>query len=132
MSEEVRNKTAGETWILHFFKAMGYSLAGIGSALKREMAFRMEFIAAGILIPVALFLPVPLVLRALVVGSMLLVLTVELLNSSIEWVVDYISKERHPYAKRAKDMGSAAVFFSLLNAGAMWGFALVEWSEFLK
>jgi diacylglycerol kinase (ATP) len=58
---------------------------------------------------------------------MLLVLMVELLNSALEWVVDYISLEKHPYAKRAKDMGSAAVMLSLINAGTFWLLAVLEW-----
>lgn len=128
-SPEERSKTEGETWIVHFFKAFGYSMAGIGATLKLEMAFRMEMAAFVVLLPVALLLPFGMVYKALVVGSMFLVLVTELLNSAVEWVVDYISEDHHPYAKRAKDMGSAAVFFSLVNAGAMWGFALLDWAR---
>lgn len=121
------SKTEGETWIQHFFKAGGYSLAGIKACLVHEMAFRMEAVAVVVLVPVALLLPFSLVFKALVVGSMLLVLVTELLNSSMEWVVDYISTERHPLAKRAKDMGSAAVFFALVNSGVMWLLAFIDW-----
>jgi diacylglycerol kinase (ATP) len=91
------------------------------------MAFRMEVAAVVLLLPVALLLPVNLVFKALILSSMFLVLVTELLNSAIEWVVDYISKEQHPLAKRAKDMGSAAVLFALVNSGVMWGLALWEW-----
>lgn len=124
---EEQSKTDGENWLIHFFKAFGYSMAGIGATFKLEMAFRMELAAFVILIPAALLLPLGLVFKALVVASMFLVLVTELLNSALEWIVDYISTDHHPYAKRAKDMGSAAVFFALLNAGAMWGFALYNW-----
>ncbi len=124
-----QSKTEGESWIDHFFKAFGYSMAGILATLKLEMAFRMEVAAAVILIPIAVFLPISLLFKAIVIGSMLLVLVTELMNSSMEWVVDYISKEKHLYAKRAKDMGSAAVFFALVNAGVMWGFALLDWIQ---
>jgi diacylglycerol kinase (ATP) len=122
-----KSKTDGESWIAHFFKAFGYSMAGISATLKLEMAFRMEITAVILLTPVALILPISLVFKALVIGSMLIVLVTELLNSSMEWVVDYISHEHHPYAKRAKDMGSAAVFFALVNAGVMWGLAILDW-----
>lgn len=120
------SKTAGENWLIHFFKAFSYSMAGIAATFKLEMAFRMELAAFVILVPLALFLPLGLVFKALVVGSMFLVLVVELLNSAIEWAIDYISPDHHLFAKRAKDMGSAAVFFALVNAGAMWGFALLD------
>lgn len=121
------SKTKGESWLGHFFKAVGYSTAGIGSALRHEMAFRMEVLAVTLLVPVAILMPVSLVFKALILSSMIIVLVAELLNSAIECAVDYISTDRHPLAKRAKDMGSAAVFFSLVNSGVMWGLALWEW-----
>ena len=102
-------------------------MAGIGSTFKLEMAFRMELAAFVVLAPLAVFLPISLVFKALVLGSMFLVLVTELLNSALEWIVDYISTDHHLYAKRAKDMGSAAVFFALVNAGVMWGLALLDW-----
>ena len=79
---------------------------------------------AALLIPLAFFLPASGVGRALMVGSVLLVLIVELLNSAIEAVVDRVSLERHPLAKRAKDVGSAAVFVALANVVAVWGCVL--------
>ena len=121
------DKTAGENWLVHVFKALGYSLAGLGAALRHEMAFRMEVAAVAVLGVAAALLPVPLLHKALVIGAMLLVLVAELLNSALECAVDYISQERHPYAKRAKDMGSAAVLVALLNAGLMWALALWQW-----
>lgn len=122
-----QGKEQRESWPVHFYKSAGYSLEGLGAAWKFEMAFRMEVATCCLLAPVALLAPVNLLLKALVLSSMLLVLAVELLNSAMEWVVDYISHERHPYAKTAKDMGSAAVFVSLLNAGLMWGLLIWEW-----
>ncbi|HSH08764.1 MAG TPA: diacylglycerol kinase [Oceanipulchritudo sp.] len=116
-----------ESWPVHFLKSAGYSLEGLGAAWKHEMAFRMEVAALCILAPMALLVPVGLLFKALVLSSMLLVLAVELLNSAMEWAVDYISHDRHPYAKTAKDMGSAAVFVSLINAGLMWGLLIWEW-----
>ena len=132
LTDQERSKTEGETWVVHFFKAAGYSLAGIKAGWQCEMAFRMECVAAVLLTPVALLLPVELVFKALVIGSMLLVLVTELLNSSMEWVVDYISTDHHPLAKRAKDMGSAAVFFALINSGVMWATAIIQWSGVLQ
>ena len=87
----------------------------------------MELFGFVILSPVALLLPIEPVYKALVLGSMFLVLVTELLNSALEWIVDYISTDHHLYAKRAEDMGSAAVFFALVNAGVMWAFAILDW-----
>lgn len=111
-------------------KATGYSLAGIGATLKHEMAFRIEATLFLLSMPVILLLPVGLLYKALVISSMLLVLMVEVLNSALEWVVDYISLEKHPYAKRAKDMGSAAVMLALMNAGLFWLLALLQWGGY--
>ena len=103
------------------FNAFFYSMEGIGSAYKHEEAFRQEMLLAVVLVPVALLLPVDWLGRALMIGSVLLVLMVELLNSAVEWCVDLAAQQqRHPYAKRAKDMGSAAVFLSLVNCLVMW------------
>ena len=128
--EKEHGKPGRESWVAHFFKAAGYSIAGIGTALRHEMAFRMEVVAVVLLAPVAILLPVSLVFKALILSSMVIVLVAELLNSAIECVVDYISKEKHPLAKRAKDMGSAAVLFALVNSGVMWALALWEWWTF--
>lgn len=106
--------------------ATGYSLEGLGSALKHEAAFRQEVILTMLLVPVAAFLPVGLLGAVLLVSSLFLVLIVELLNSAVEWVVDYISLERHPFAKRAKDIASAAVFIALLNAGVVWALVIAH------
>jgi diacylglycerol kinase (ATP) len=122
-----RSKTEGETALQHVIKASGYSFEGLGATLKHELAFRIEVAAFVLLLPLVVLLPVGLMFKGLLIGAMLLVLMVELLNSALEWVVDYISLEKHPYAKRAKDMGSAAVMLSLINAGTFWLLAVLEW-----
>ncbi|WP_124945284.1 diacylglycerol kinase [Sulfurirhabdus autotrophica] len=99
---------------------MHYSLDGLKAALRYEDAFRQEMLLALVLIPVALYLPVSGVGKALMVGSVMLILIVELFNSAIEATVDRISLEKHQLAKRAKDVGSAAVLLSLINAVAIW------------
>lgn len=99
--------------------ALRYSFAGVRAALS-EGAFRLELITAAIAIPVGLHLGTAPAERALLVGSVLLILVVELVNSAIEATVDRVSTERHPLAKRAKDIGSAAVMLSLVNAAAVW------------
>jgi diacylglycerol kinase (ATP) len=107
--------------------AFFYSMEGFGSAYKHEEAFRQEFYLAIILMPVAALLPVELAGKALMIGSVLLVLIVELLNSAVEWCVDLAAQQqRHPFAKRAKDMGSAAVFLSLVNCLIIWVLVIAQ------
>ncbi|HEX9179962.1 MAG TPA: diacylglycerol kinase, partial [Burkholderiales bacterium] len=101
-----------------------YSMEGLRAALRHEDAFRQEALLAAILIPAALLLPASGVGKALMVGSVLLVLMVELLNSAVEAAVDRVSYENHELAKRAKDIGSAAVFVSLVNVPVVWGLVL--------
>lgn len=100
------------------------ALAGLREAWQHEDAFRQEVLIAAVAIPVALFLDVSNIGKALLVGSILLVLVVELLNSAIEAAVDFSSLERHPLAKRAKDVASAAVMLSIVNAVAIWALVL--------
>lgn len=107
-------------------RATIYSVEGLGSALKHESAFRFEVCLAAIMLPTAVLLPVGLVGTALMIGSVFLVLITELLNSAIEWVVDLVSLDNHPFAKRSKDMASAAVFLSLFNVVLIWGLVLVD------
>jgi diacylglycerol kinase (ATP) len=89
-------------------------------AVREESAFRQELILAAVLAPLALLLPFGVVERLLLIGSAVLVLIVELLNSSIEAAIDRISFEHHGLSKRAKDYGSAAVMLSLLVCGMVW------------
>jgi len=115
----------GKTGLRRVWNAMFYSLDGFRAALEYEDAFRQELLLAAVLIPLALFLPASALAKALLVASVLLVLVVELLNSAIEATVDRISLENHQLAKRAKDIGSAAVFVTLVNAVAVWGLVLL-------
>jgi len=100
--------------------AMKNSLSGLGFAIREESAFRQELFLAVILIPVGLFLPVGPVEQVLLIGSVLLVLIVELLNSGVEAAIDRISYETHALSKRAKDFGSAAVMIALILCGFTW------------
>lgn len=110
----------GKTGLKRVWNALFYSMDGFRAAFTHEDAFRQEAILAAILIPLALLLPASGIGKALMVGSVLLVLIVELLNSSVEAAVDRISLENHLLAKRAKDIGSAAVFVSLVNVPVVW------------
>jgi diacylglycerol kinase (ATP) len=110
----------GKTGLRRVWNAMFYSSDGLRAAFKHEDAFRQEVLLAALLIPVALWLNVSGIGKALMVASVLLVLIVELLNSAVEATVDRISLENHRLAKRAKDIGSAAVMISLLNVVAVW------------
>ena len=115
----------GKTGLRRLLNAFGYSLAGFRAAYKHEDAFRQEALLAAILIPLAFWLPVNMTGRALMIGSVLLVIIVELLNSAIEATVDRISLDSHDLAKRAKDIGSAAVLVSLVNATVIWVLVLL-------
>ena len=114
----------GKTGLRRLINALGYSLDGMVSALKHEEAFRQETLLAVILVPAALFAPVTALAKALMIASVLLVLIVELLNSALEAAVDRISLENHRLAKRAKDIGSAAVLLSLVNLAVVWALVL--------
>lgn len=105
--------------------AAGYSLAGLRAGWG-EKAFRQEAIAAAVLLPLAFWLARSWVEGALLAGTVMLVLIVELLNTGIESAIDRIGPQWHALSKRAKDMGSAAVFLSLVLAGGVWAAALVQ------
>lgn len=115
----------GKTGLRRLVNAFGYSLDGFKAAFKYEDAFRQEVYLAVILIPLALYLTAEPLHRALMIGSVLLVLMVELLNSAVEAVVDRVSVERHELAKRAKDIGSAAVFIALTNVVVIWALLIL-------
>lgn len=110
----------GARGLRRIIAAAGYSLAGLRAAYRHEAAFRQEAVLAAILVPAALLSPAGSAGKALMIGSILLVLIVELLNSAIEAVVDRVSAERHPLSKQAKDIGSAAVAVALVNAAVVW------------
>jgi diacylglycerol kinase (ATP) len=115
----------GKTGMRRLCNAFGYSLAGFRAAYKHEDAFRQEVLLAAILIPLALWLPVAGLGKALMIGSVLLVIMIELLNSAIEATVDRISLDNHDLAKRAKDIGSSAVLVSLINVVVVWFLVLL-------
>ena len=110
----------GKTGLRRVINAWGYSQEGIKAAFIHEDAFRAEVFLSVVLIPLAFYLGRSGIERAMMIASVLLVLIVELLNSGIEAVVDRVSIEHHLLAKRAKDIGSAAVFFALVNAVVVW------------
>jgi diacylglycerol kinase (ATP) len=103
--------------------ATGYSLQGLQAGWQ-ETAFRQEAIAALLMLPAALWIGQSWVETALLAGSVLLVMIVELLNTGIETAIDRIGTEWHDLSKRAKDMGSAAVLLSLVLAGGVWSAAI--------
>ena len=109
----------------HVWQATLTALAGLRAAWQHEDAFRQEVLIALIAIPVALLSPAGALGKALMIASILLVLVVELLNSALEAAVDHTSLQQHPLAKRAKDIASAAVLLSIVNALVVWGLVLL-------
>ena len=118
------NPHKGRTGVERIWHAFRNSCAGLAVAFREENAFRQEVVLAAILVPVACVVPVTLPERAMLIGSVLLVLIVELLNAGIESAIDRISLELHPLSKRAKDMGSAAVMLALVLLAVTWGLVL--------
>ncbi len=108
--------------------ATRFSMLGFVAAWRNEEAFRMECVATVLLLPVAIWLGQNMIEIAILVASLLLILLTELLNSAIENLVDRVSHELHELSGRAKDMGSAAVFVSLVIAAMSWG--AVAWQRF--
>jgi diacylglycerol kinase (ATP) len=119
-SGQVESPHKGKTGLRRIWNALFYSFDGLKAAYRHEDAFRQEVWLALVLIPLALFLPVSGMGKALMMASVLMVLIVELLNSAVEATVDRVSLEHHRLAKRAKDIGSAAVLFSLINVAVVW------------
>jgi diacylglycerol kinase (ATP) len=115
----------GKTGLRRILDATRISLAGLAAAVRHEDAFRQELVVIAVLAPLAWILGASGVQRALLIGSLVLVLIVELINSAIEATVDRISLERHDLAKRAKDLGSAAVMLSIANAAVVWGLVML-------
>lgn len=123
------NPHKGRTGLDRVLHAAGYSWNGLRTAYRNESAFRQETVLAVALIPAAFWLGRSWVETALLAGSVLLVMIVELLNSAIEAAIDRISFELHDLSKLAKDFGSAAVMLALLLCGGIWAAAL--WQRFL-
>lgn len=119
----------GKRGLRRVANAFRYSADGLRAAWAGEDAFRQEVLLAAAMVPVAVMLPVTLVERLLLVGSVVFVLIVEILNTAIEAAIDRHSFEINPLAKQAKDLGSAAVMLSLLMAGGTW--IAILWSHFL-
>ncbi|PKO47258.1 MAG: diacylglycerol kinase [Betaproteobacteria bacterium HGW-Betaproteobacteria-22] len=115
----------GKTGLRRLINAFGYSLEGFKAAFVHEDAFRQEVFLAIVLIPLAIYLDNTPVEQAMMIASVLLVLIVELLNSAIEAAVDHTSTDKHPLAKQAKDIGSAAVFIALLIVVTVWSLVLL-------
>ncbi len=122
MSEQQKINGTG---LARIYRAMTCSRTGIATAFRNEAAFRQELYLCVVLLPLALWLGHTNVERALMVGSLLVVLIVELLNTAIEAVVDRISADRHALSGLAKDLGSAAVSMALLLTVAVWGLILL-------
>jgi len=120
------NEFKGRTGIDRIFRAAGHSASGLRLAYAGESAFRQEVWLAAVLLPGAFWLGRDWVQIALLAGSVLLVMIVELLNSGIEAAVDRVSYDWHELSKRAKDFGSAAVMLSLLLCGGTWAAALAQ------
>lgn len=114
----------GKTGLVRLVHAFYNSLAGLEDAWRNESAFRQEILLAVFLVPLACVAPVTPVERALLIASVLLVMIVELLNTGVEAAIDRISFEHHSLSKRAKDIGSAAVFVALVLLAAVWAVIL--------
>ena len=108
------------------FIALRCAIAGLAAAWRHEVAFRLEVLAFAVLLPVSFLVGKNALERALLIGSLLLVLIVELVNSALEATLDRISLDDHPLIKRAKDISSAAVGLTLVNAGVIWLFIFFE------
>jgi diacylglycerol kinase (ATP) len=123
---EMESPYKGQTGLRRILSATRNSLDGFVAAVRHEDAFRQELIMAAVMVPLGLYLGAGGFERALLVASVLLVLIVELLNSAVEAAVDRISFDNHLLAKRAKDIGSAAVMLSIATAAIVWLLVLVR------
>ena len=111
---------SGNTGLTRIIKAFGFSMQGLKAAYKLEEAFRQEVWLLIITLPLALWLGQTGIEKALLIGSILLLLIVEILNSAIEATVDRFGGEQHELSGRAKDMASAGVFLAMVNATMIW------------
>jgi len=116
---------SGNTGVTRWIKALGFTWQGLKATFKHEEAFRQEVLLLIIATPLAIWLGDNGIEIALMIGSVLLLLIVELLNSAIEAVVDRFGGEIHELSGRAKDMGSAAVFIAMVNVAIVWLFVLL-------
>ena len=111
--------------IVSLVRAARFAMLGVWAAARHQVAFRRELILAAVLIPIGVWLGDGGVERALLLGSVALVLIVELVNSAVETAVDRIGPTQHELSGRAKDLAAAAVFMSLINWALVWGFVLL-------
>ena len=111
----------GKTGFVRIAHAFFNSCAGLSDAWRHESAFRQEILLAAILLPAALWIPVSAAEKSLLIATVLLVMIVELLNTGVEVAIDRISFEQNSLSKRAKDIGSAAVFVALVLMAVVWG-----------
>jgi diacylglycerol kinase (ATP) len=118
------NKPDKKHPLMRLVYATGYSWAGLKAAFKSEAAFREEIYLIIVLLPVLYCLPVSITQKILLLFSLFFLLIAELINTAIEAIVDRISHDIHPLSKIAKDIGSAIVLLSLLNAACCWGMVL--------
>jgi len=114
----------GKTGVIRIVHAFFNSVSGLEDAWRNESAFRQEILLAIVLIPIACVARVTAVERAVLIGAVLLVMIVELLNTSVEAAIDRISFDQHSLSKRAKDIGSAAVFMALVLLAMVWALIL--------
>jgi diacylglycerol kinase (ATP) len=123
---EAESPYQGQSGLRRILSATRNSLEGFAAAVRHEDAFRQELFMAAILVPAGLWLGKDGLERAILVAAVLFVLVVELLNSAVEATVDRISFDNHRLAKRAKDIGSAAVMLSIATALAVWLLVLIR------
>ena len=121
-----KNTPEKRTGLIRIVYATRYSLEGMKAAFATEPAFRQEILITCISIPLALVMPISFVFKAFLIGSTLVILITELLNTAIESIGNIVTQEFHPLVKRAKDMGSAAVMLSVINLSVAWLFALLQ------
>jgi diacylglycerol kinase (ATP) len=119
----------GKRGLRRLYDATGYTIAGLAAAWRGEEAFRQEVLLAIILVPLAFWLGNTALERLLLIGSWLVVMIVEILNTAVEATVDRVGDEYHPLSKQAKDLGSAAVFLALILAALAW--ATIAWQRFV-
>jgi diacylglycerol kinase (ATP) len=115
---------SGNTGVSRWIKALGFTWKGLKATYEHEEAFRQEVLLLVVAVPLALYFGDNGIEIALMIGSVLLLLIVELINSAIEAVVDRFGGEIHELSGRAKDMGSAAVFIAMVNVAVVWLFML--------
>ncbi len=115
-----QNPHKGNRGLARAWHAAKNSWCGLVYAFLEESAFRQELTLFALLTPIAIFLPISLLEKALLISSLMMVLVIELLNSSVEAAIDRISFEHHDLSKRAKDFGSAAVMLTLFVAALIW------------